>query len=117
MHAAVRKRFLKIGILKTMKKIFYIFSFGFLGLVVSTLIHAVVEIVALQIIFTNPKKYADTVWWQEWDLIHSFGAGLLWWSGLLIGLWLGFYFWRIVYVEGRHWRRSTQPPTNPPTSG
>ena len=96
-----------------MKKPFYILSFGFLGLVVATLIHAVVEMIALKVIFGNPEKYANTFWWQEWGFIHAFVSGLLWWTGLIIGLWLGFRFWRIIYIEGRHWRRSTQPPTSP----
>jgi cell division protein FtsW (lipid II flippase) len=95
------------------KKIFYIFCFGLLGLVVATIIHAVVEIIALRVIFGNPEQYADTFWWQEWHFIHAFGSGVLWWAGLLAGFWLGFRFWRLIYIEGRHGQRSTQPPTSP----
>ena len=100
-----------------MKKILYVFSFGFLGLLVATVIHAVVEMFALRIIFGNPEKYANTFWWQEWEFIHAFGSGVLWWAGLLIGFWLGFRFWRIIYIEGRHWRKNIEPPTSPPANG
>jgi hypothetical protein len=76
-----------------MKKFLYVASFTFLGLVVSTLIHAVIEIPALNLIFGNPERFADTFWWQEWHLIHGVFAYSLWLAGFLGGVYYGFKFW------------------------
>jgi hypothetical protein len=65
-----------------------------LGLIVATLIHAAIEIVALQVIFGNPERFVDTVWWQHWHEIHWYGATLLWLLGFGGGIYLGFRFWR-----------------------
>ena len=87
-----------------MKKLFYILGFGFLGLLVATLLHAVIEMIALNVIFTNPEKYYTTFWWQEWEFVHALVSAVLWWAGLGLGLYAGFHYWKIVYIEGRHWR-------------
>lgn len=76
-----------------MKKTLYIASFGFLGLLVSTLVHALVEMVALDLIFNNPDRFAESVWWQEWVLIHGIFAFGLWAIGLIGGLYLGVKWW------------------------
>lgn len=76
-----------------LKQLLYIAAFGFLGLLTATLIHGIVEIIALEVIFTNPERFAETVWWQEWHLIHAIFAGSLWLSGLFGGLYLGQKWW------------------------
>ena len=75
-----------------MKKLLYIILFGCLGLIVSTIIHAVVELVALDLIFGNPA-HAESVWWAEWKLIHAVGGSVLWLTGLLLGLYAGVKWW------------------------
>jgi hypothetical protein len=77
-----------------LKKTSYIVLFGFLGLLLSTLIHAVAEIYVLDLIFNHPERFADTIWWQEWDLIHGVFAFGLWALGLIIGVYLGFRWWK-----------------------
>jgi len=69
-----------------MRKIFYISVCGFLGLLTATLIHAGVELFALDLIFNNPARFSETVWWQEWELIHGVASAVLWIGGLLFGL-------------------------------
>jgi hypothetical protein len=76
-----------------MKKSLYIVSFAFLGLLVSTLIHGLIEIVALDLIFNNPSRFANTIWWQEWGLIHDVFAFGLWTVGLSAGVYLGIKWW------------------------
>lgn len=76
-----------------MKKIFYIISFGCLGLLVSTLIHGVVELIALDLIFGNADN-ANIFWWQQWKLIHTIAGTTLWAGGLVAGLYAGNYFWK-----------------------
>lgn len=85
-----------------MKRFIYIFAFGFLGLLVATLIHAGVEMLALWVIFGQPEIYVGTYWWEEWHMVHRIGSTVLWWLGLAVGLWCGFRFWRILYIEKRY---------------
>ena len=75
-----------------MKKILYLAAFGFLGLLVSTLIHGVVELIALDLIFGDPAN-ASSVWWREWELIHAAGGSALWTAGLFVGLFAGYKWW------------------------
>lgn len=75
-----------------MKKTIYIIGFGFLGLLVATLVHGVVELVALDLIFGNVAN-AESWWWQEWELIHAVFTFLLWIAGLGLGLFAGFKWW------------------------
>lgn len=83
-----------------MKKAFYIFCFGFLGLLVATLIHAGAELLALHIIFSNPAEFAGTFWWNEWFLVHDMASNFLWLLGLVGGVYGGFKYWDILYVKG-----------------
>lgn len=74
-----------------MRKLFYILTFGFLGLVVSTLLHGLIELIALAIIFGD-AQHIDWYVYQHWATVHLIGATVLWSVGLAGGLWGGFYF-------------------------
>ena len=74
-----------------MKNLLYITALGFLGLLVSTLLHGVIELVALDLIFGNTAN-AESFWWREWALVHRVGGGALWIGGLLAGLYAGFHW-------------------------
>jgi len=75
-----------------MKRLTYILAFSFLGFLLATLIHAIVELIALQLIFGNPLN-AETVWWQNWQQIHAVVGTILWIVGLVAGLLAGIYWW------------------------
>lgn len=77
-----------------MKKVIYIIAFGFFGLIVSTLIHAGIELLALDIIFSNPDTYYNTIWWQQWSLIHGAVSAGLWLGGVVTGVYLGTIWWK-----------------------
>jgi len=85
-----------------MKRTIYIILAMFLGFLLSLLLHVAVETIYLQLA-EGPVQW------------HSFfGLGLcalpIWLSslfavaGILFGYWLGVVWWRIVYIEYRHWR-------------
>lgn len=91
------------------KKILYIILITVLGIMLSYLAHATLEISAL-------RKYISSGAGIEW---HShFGIGQcalspfvqygLFAFGLVGGILLGFNWWRIVYIEKRHWRMRTK---------
>jgi len=76
-----------------MKKVLYISSFTILGLILATILHAIIEFVALAVIFEDPAQFAETFWWKEWELVHQFGANFLWLLGALGGIYSGFVLW------------------------
>lgn len=84
-----------------MKRIFYIASFAFLGVLVSTLVHAAIEIPLLSVmenqLMTGSSFLADN-WW----FIHGWGGKLLWLGGVVGGYIAGRRFWQILYVEKRY---------------
>jgi hypothetical protein len=96
-----------------MKKTIYVISTSFLGLLLATILHAVIEMIALDIIFSNPERFAPTFWWQNWSQVHSIGSNILWLAGLIVGLHLGlrwwepygsrpgFYYWKKKLVTSR----------------
>ena len=93
-----------------MKRLCYIVAFGFLGLLLSTLVHAVLELVALKVIFGSPDRYAESVWWQNWDTIHHVAGVSLWLAGLLLGLYLGVIWWSEHGSKPGfyHWRKRSR---------
>ena len=95
-----------------MKRALYICAFAFLGLVLATIIHGVVELIALEIIFGNPDKYADTNWWREWDFIHQAASNFLWLVGFIVGTYFGYRYWEPYGSKPGfyHWKK--QKPTS-----
>lgn len=82
-----------------MKRTFYIVLFCLLGLIVSTLIHAAIELPTLTLITGNFEKYSDSFIWQNWRIIHGFVGAVIWIAGLVVGYWCGVKWWQILYVE------------------
>lgn len=84
-----------------MKKALYIFLFGFLGLILATLLHAIIELPALWILTSDIERYGDSFVWQNWELLHGVISLAIWVLGLVGGVWVGFRYWRILYIEQR----------------
>lgn len=83
------------------KKVIYITLATILGILLSFILHAVIEILVL-------NNSNEIIWYTH------FGRGLcalhptisygLWLMGIIGGFLLGRIWWRIVYIEKRHWR-------------
>ena len=84
-----------------MKKIIYVTLFAFLGLLVATLVHGVIEAPLLWLITGDLDKWGESFVWQNWSFLHRYVGGLIWILGLCGGIYAGFRCWRIVYVERR----------------
>lgn len=85
-----------------MKRYCYIAAFMFLGLLVSLLVHAAVEIPTLAILTADPATLAGSLAWQHWRLFHDIGGQILSLAFIILGFVLGRKFWRILYVEKRY---------------
>ncbi len=85
-----------------MKRYFYIAAFMFLGLLVSMLVHAGIEIPTLMLITRNPDTIVVNYIWQNWWLFHGVGGKALSLAFVIFGFILGRKFWQVLYVEKRY---------------
>ena len=85
-----------------MKRLFYIGVFTFLGILLSTLVHAGIEIPLLSMMESQLEMTGRSFLADNWWLIHGWGGKLLWFSGALGGFIAGRRFWQILYVEKRY---------------
>lgn len=89
-----------------MKKSIYIFLSGVLGVILATIIHGLVEIWYINLLLSDFPKYGFGFSWNTWVIIHNVLSGILWVTGLLVGIQCGFRWWNIIYVEKRYpWRK------------
>lgn len=85
-----------------MKKAFYIGSFTLLGVIISFLVHALIELPALYLVANHYDLYGSSWWWQHWEALHGGGSLALLILGTVGGFWQGWYWWRVVYIENRY---------------
>ena len=88
-----------------MKRNFYIFFCIVFGILLTTLIHGLIEIWYINLLLTDFATYGFGWSWNTWFMIHNIGATLLWLGGAWIGWKLGPYWWDIVYIKKKHWFR------------
>ena len=77
-----------------MKKGIYIFLFVVLGVMLSQLLHSLIEIPVLKVLTDNP----DTNW-GTWRMAHKIGGMILTLLGIIFGYLQGQKWWQIIYVE------------------
>ena len=75
-----------------MKRVFYIFSFTLLGVLVQFMAHALLEIWYL-----NRHTPFD-----GWYMFHSIASVVLFVLGAGLGFWAGVHFWRVIYIEKKY---------------
>ena len=85
-----------------MKRTFYIFCFTLLGLLISFLLHAILEMTFLGWVGKIRSGIPPGGSWEIWEAIHNQGSIVLSLLGLALGCHQGFYWWRRIY--GRHYR-------------
>jgi hypothetical protein len=87
------------------KKIFYIGLTIFLGLLLSFILHALVEVLYLNYAFANNLSIQGTyflgVGWCALPVWTQYTFPVL---GIGGGYFLGLYWWDLVYIKKRHWR-------------
>jgi hypothetical protein len=87
-----------------MKRIIYIIAAVVLGILLGTIVHGIVEIKYLNYLFANgitPQSHpflgTNCFLPPLWQFVFLIG-------GAILGYFLGVNWWRIVYIEKRHWR-------------
>jgi Sec-independent protein secretion pathway component TatC len=87
------------------KRTIYITSFTLLGILLSTIVHAAIEIPVINLLVADFDRYSLVLSWGQWFLVHHVGTVILWVAGVAFGYWQGKYWWQVIYVEGKRFRK------------
>ena len=79
------------------KRTTYIALFALLGIILSTLLHAVVEIFYIKLLFKDFDRWSLGFSWDVLLIIHGILAALLFLLGGWFGYRQGVYWWRVIY--------------------
>lgn len=79
------------------KRIIYIISFTFLGILLQLLIHGLIENFYINLLINNFSKYSLGFSWDQWFMIHHVGTVILLITGALFGFWQGKFWWKKIY--------------------
>jgi len=82
-----------------MKKFLYLLLGSIFGLLLSFLAHAIIEIPVILIMVSDFEKYSFGLSWPQLMLVHIIFTISLSLAGLFFGLWLGFRWWRHIYID------------------
>jgi prepilin-type N-terminal cleavage/methylation domain-containing protein len=102
--------YLKSGIIKTdlklsvkkMKKKIYVFLSIILFILLSLVIHALVEIAAISLLAKNFQKYSLGLNWEGWFIIHCIGAIVFFILAIITGYFVGRRWWNYIYVQKKY---------------
>lgn len=79
------------------KRALYIALFVLLGVIVSFLVHAAIEIPLINLLVEDFDTYGLGLTWGNWFFIHHIGAVALLLAGAALGYQQGRYWWGVVY--------------------
>lgn len=84
---------------KEFKKKIYVILFTVLGIILSFLVHAIIEMWYIDLLLSNFPKYGFGMNWSFWYNFHHIATILLFALGSLLGYFQGKYWWRILYEK------------------
>ncbi|OGF73205.1 hypothetical protein A2W54_01755 [Candidatus Giovannonibacteria bacterium RIFCSPHIGHO2_02_43_13] len=89
-----------------MKRLFYIASFIFLGILLQFLAHALIEVWYIGLLLSDFQRYGFGFTWSTWVLIHNVLTAVFFAAGAWIGYKEGVYWWQKIYEENliAEWR-------------
>src|SRR3989344_1439394 len=82
-----------------MKNFFYVFCFTILGVLLSFLLHAIIESAVISLLTKDFERFSLGLNWEQWFVVHRVGSVILLSVGVIFGLQQGRLWWRILYVE------------------
>jgi hypothetical protein len=84
------------------KRVIYISLFTLLGIILSFLAHALLEIPIINLLVKDFERYGLGLTWQQWYVIHQVGSIFLLILGIIVGFTQGKYWWRIIYIDKKY---------------
>ena len=85
-----------------LKRTIYIALFTLLGIVLSFIVHAALEIPIINLLVKDFDTYGLGFSWDTWYAIHGVIAILLFLIGAIGGYTQGVHWWQVIYVEKRY---------------
>jgi len=82
-----------------MKKFIYITLFIILGIMLSTIVHGLIEVPVIYLLVSDFKRYSLGLIWSQWYLIHHVMTIVLLIGGIALGAFWGFTFWKKIYEK------------------
>jgi prepilin-type N-terminal cleavage/methylation domain-containing protein len=86
-----------------MKKTTYILAAIVLGILLSFILHGLIEMGAISLLTSDFETWSLGMSWADWFMVHAVGSVILFILGGIGGYFLGIRWWRIIYIEKR-WR-------------
>jgi hypothetical protein len=83
-----------------LKKMIYVLFTTIGGVLVSLLVHGVVELIITNLLLADFETYNLGLSWQEWFVLHDFLSLLLVALGVFYGVRVGLRWWKLVYNDG-----------------
>ena len=80
-----------------MKRVVYVFLFTSLGILLSTIVHALLEMWYINLLLTDFHRFGFGLAWQQWVRIHHVAAVALLLVGCVVGYRQGIYWWHRLY--------------------
>jgi len=87
-----------------MKRRLYILLCVVLGLMLGFLLHSLVEVLVIDRLIASADAAPYGLTWAQWFHAHTAWTVVTTAGGVIGGYFLGISWWRIVYIEKRHWR-------------
>ena len=84
-----------------MKRVSYITLFTLLGVLLSFLLHAVLEIPIIFLLVSDFEKWGMGLSWETWEIIHNVGTIVLLVLGAVLGFKQGKHWWTIIGMRVR----------------
>jgi len=80
-----------------MKKAIYLIAFTIFGLLITFLVHSLVEIWYIDLLINDFQKYSLNLSWDQWFVVHWLVSIILFIGGAIIGYYQGVFWWRKIY--------------------
>ena len=84
------------------KEFTYLLAATFLGVLLSFLVHALIEMPVIWLLTSNFETFSLGLTWSQWYTVHTVFGIVLFLVGIIGGFQLGRYWWRILYIEQRY---------------
>lgn len=84
------------------KRTLYIVLTTVLGIMLGFLVHALAEMWAIDLIVQGGSPFGLTLTIDQWFTVHRAWSMVTLVGGAVTGFFLGKYWWRLVYIEHRH---------------
>jgi len=88
--------------MQKIKKGFYIFSCVILGILLSFILHALIVIPIIYVMIRDFEKYSFGLSWNGLMIVHGIFTVFLLVLGIILGIYLGFKWWKYIYVDRKY---------------